>query len=1011
MKLSDKAGWKWGWKNHALAFLIPFGGMLMVMLINGYHPFGERAMLYSDCYHQYYPFFVAFRKALLSGESLLYSWDVGMGVDYLGMIAYYLGSPLNLLSVLVPESQMLNFFSLLMPIKLGLAGLFFSIFLKKIFDRDDFSIALFGGFYGLCAWALGYQWNVMWLDTFALLPLVMLGMVSLLRDKKFILYTITLALSVISNYYIGLFTCFFVFLSFFCYEICCPRGWKRFFGDFFRIGVFSVLAIGMTTMLSLTSLAALQTTQSSVNKFPTSFRLNIASSHDFKGLLEGMRLVAGNMGGGIEPSFKEGLPNLYCGILSILLGFLFFMSGQVKLREKLCCGFLLLFFNMSFVIRQLDYIWHGFHFTNMIPYRFSFLYSFVLLFMAYRAWTVRRKFDPLQILTAGLLTAAVLCCCRDVLDKQSIKLLGTKVDVPVYIIYNVSFFAVYLVVLLLGSRKPKLREETPEEILRVRRLVRSRRRISRRALCTVMALELAATLTAFGYYFPSTGVSDYPRGNEQAASMIRYMYEREKDTLFFRAETTHSQTLNDGALNGYSGISTFTSSANVHITEFMRALGYGAKNTYNRYCFEESSPVANLFLNLKYMLERDGRNRSSSCFEEVHHYGTVYLYRNTAYLPLGFLTETQLAQVNFLDSDGTFRFQNELFRAATGLLGDVWHTIPPEYTDIYGSGTQVTDQRDSGFCSYSDSAVNSNVIYSYVADRDGFACVHLDLPKRNDFYVSVNGNEQYRETISLPQMLAIGDVHAGDVIDIRIVCKEGESGSATVNVAIMDDALFRLGYELLSSSTMNLTSFSNTLVEGTINCNRDGLLYTSIPQNGNWHAEVDGQEQEITLVGDCMIGLELTQGAHTLRFVYRNDAFRLSCIITGVSAGIFLLLVIVFYRPKKKLPEPMEAEPEDIEPEETDHPENEMPPLLPREAALTEAEEPFVLEELTRDSAPTEAPQKEEPPEAEPAGTEAPEAEPAGEESREAPPAETPEAPSEPEAPREGEPSEPEKGE
>ena len=155
-------------------------------------------------------------------------------------------------------------------------------------------------------------------------------------------------------------------------------------------------------------------------------------------------------------------------------------------------------------------------------------------------------------------------------------------------------------------------------------------------------------------------------------------------------------------------------------------------------------------------------------------------------------------------------------------------------------------------------------------------------------------------------------------------------------------------------------------------------------------------------MGDCMIGLELTQGAHTLRFVYRNDAFRLSCIITGVSAGIFLLLVIVFYRPKKRHPEPVEPEPVAMEPEETDHPENEMPPLLPREAALTEAEEPFVLEELTRDSAPTEAPQKEEPPEAEPAG----------EESREAPPADTPEAPSEPEkAPREGEPSEPEKGE
>lgn len=948
MKLSEKTSWKWGWKNHALAFLIPFLGMLGVMIVNGYHPFGARAMLYSDNYHQYYPFFVAFRQALRSGDSLLYSWDVGMGVDYLGMIAYYLGSPLNLLSVLVPESQVLNYFSLLMPVKLGLAGLFFSIFLKNIFGREDFSIALFGSFYALCAWALGYQWNVMWLDTFALLPLVVLGMVSLLRDRKFILYTLTLALSVLANYYIGLFTCFFVFLSFFCYEICCPRGWKRFFADLFWIGIFSVLAIGMTTILSLTSLAALQTTQSSVNKFPTGFRLNIASTHDLKGLLDAMRQVAGNMGGGIEPSFKEGLPNLYCGVGTILLGLLFFIAGDVKLREKLCCGFLLVFFNVSFIIRQLDYIWHGFHFPNMIPYRFSFLYSFVLLYMAYRAWTLRRKFDLLQILTAGLLTGSILCSCRDVLSRQSIRLFGTVIELPIYIIYNVSFFALYVLILMLGNRKPKLREETPEEILRARKLVRRRRVSSRRAIWVVMGIELAATLTAFGFYFPGTGVSDYPRGTEQAASMIRYMKEREKDTLFYRAETTHAQTLNDGALNGYSGISTFTSSANVHITEFMRALGYGAKNTYNRYCFEESSPVANLFLSLKYMIEREGHDRSSSCFEEVHHYGSVYLYRNTAYLPLGFLTEPQLAQVNFLESDGSFGFQNGLFRAATGLIGDVWHDVDPEYRDIYGSGVEVTDQSEGGFCRFNNPEAGANVIYSYVADQDGFACVRLDLPGRNDFYVSVNGTELYRETISLPQMLAVGDVHAGDVIDIRIICKAGESGTATVNVAILDDALFRLGYELLNSSTMTLTSFDNTLVEGTINCARDGLLYTSIPQNGNWTAYVDGEEQEITLVGDCMIGLLLSQGAHTLRFVYRNRAFELGLLITAASAGIFLLLVLICYRPKKEKTEQLPPEELPAEPEHHRPIQNEMPLLLPNETEPAREEEPFVLEELTR---------------------------------------------------------------
>ena len=362
------------WNYLLIAFLLPFLGMLTVMLLSRYEPFGHYSMLYSDMYHQYFPFFVAFREALRGGHSLLYTWSVGMGMDYLGLISYYLASPLNLFSVLVPESWTLEFFSLLMPVKLGLASLFFAVFLKNMFHRNDLSIALFGGFYGLCAWALGYQWNVMWLDTFALLPLVALGTVKLIQEKKFVLYTLTLFLSVYANYYIGFFTCIFVFLLFFSVEICRWRGWKVFFRDLCRIALFSILAIGMTAILELPALAALGDTQSSVNKFPTGFRLNIASDHTFLGLLDAMRQVAGNMGGAIEPTFKEGLPNLYCGVGSILLAILFLMSEDVKLRDKLCCVFLLLFFNVSFIIRQLDYIWHGFHFTNMIPYRFSFLY-------------------------------------------------------------------------------------------------------------------------------------------------------------------------------------------------------------------------------------------------------------------------------------------------------------------------------------------------------------------------------------------------------------------------------------------------------------------------------------------------------------------------------------------------------------------------------------------------------------------------------------------------------------
>ena len=895
MKLPNLAKRKWNYT--ALAFLIPCCGMLLVMLFSQYKPFGKYSMLYSDMYHQYYPFFVAYRRTLLSGQPLLYNWSIGMGLDYLGLISYYLASPLNLLSVLVPEKWLLNYFSLLVPIKLGLAGLFFAIFLKKLLRKDDFSISVFGGFYGLCAWALGFQWNVMWLDTFALLPLVVLGEIALLREKRFFLYSVTLFLAVFANYYIGFFVCIFVALVFFCYEICRFPGLKRCGLDLFRIALFSLLAIGMTAILELPTLAALQTTQSSVNAFPTTFRLNIASEHTLRGLLDAMRQVAGNMGGALEPNFKEGLPNLYCGVGTILLAFFYLMAKEVRLRDKICAVGLLVFFNLSFIIRQLDYIWHGFHFPNMIPYRFSFLYSFVLLYMAYRGWLLRRRFRAAHILLAAMLTAAILCCSKDLFSTQTLFLWGYSLEIPVYLLYNFGFLACYTGALLYGQTRvyvPVGADQTQLSEARYRRsLFRLR---SRAAVLAVIALELTGTLIAFGLYFPGTGVSNYPKGKEEAASMIRYMKERERE-LFYRAEVTHAQTLNDDALNGYNGISAFTSSANVRVTEFLKAFGYGAKNTYNRYCFEESSPVANLFLDLKYMLDRDGKDRSSSCFEEIHHYGDVTLLKNTAYLPLGFLAEPELTMVNFASGANPFALQNTIFSAATGLEGSVWQRLTEDNTVVLGNGTDVSRSSTSGTCSYTSCEGGAYVSYFFTSDASGFVCVYLDLPKRNDFVVVLNGVELYRETISLPQMLAVGDVNPGDSVEVRINCKEGESGTMTVTAAQLQEPFFREGYRRLTASTLELTSFCQTRVEGTILCDRDGLMYTSIPQNGNWHVYVDGSEAEIRLVGDCMISVDLTEGEHRIVFCYENKAFSLGWKISLLCGAVFLTFSYLAYKP------------------------------------------------------------------------------------------------------------------
>lgn len=874
-------------KSYGLAFALPVVSMLIVMLIGGYEPFGDLSMLYSDMYHQYYPFWVEFRDALRSGDSMLYTWNVGLGMDYLSLISYYLASPLNLLGILVPADLTLEFYSLLMPMKLGLASLFFAIFLSRIFQREDYSISFFGAFYGLCGWALAYQWNVMWLDTFALLPLLTLGTIRLLRDKKCVLYTVTLFLSVFANYYIGLFSCIFVLLVFICYEICRWKGVKRFFSDLFRIAWFSILGIGMTAILTIPAFMGLQNTQSGINAFPEGFRLNIASENTLMGLLDAMRQVAGNTMGGTEPSFKEGLPNLYCGVGTVLLAFLFCIGSSAKLREKICSVCLLLFFMLSFIIRQLDYVWHGFHFTNMIPYRFSFLFSFVLLYMAYRSYLERKQFERWQIISGGLLCLGLILCSNNRTDW-------------IYLCYNIGFLVLYGGIFFAFCPKP--RKEAPESEQDApaptpyEKPKHNHSAMAAYALVFVVVLELGMNVLNFGLRFPATAVSNYPMGTKDTKAALEYMRDQESGNLFYRTETTHSQTLNDGALNGYNGISTFTSSANVKVTKFMQALGYGAKNTYNRYCYEESSPVSDLFLAIKYRLERNGNVIDNQFYPIAFSSGNVYLLENNAYLPLGFLAEPELADLPF-EHQNDFGFQNRLFRAATGLQEDVWTMIP----DVSITGEDLTITSQQGYtCSYSDGKDGSGVIYTFTADRNGFACLDFDVSDRNSFSVERNGVTLYSETLSLPQQIAACDVSAGDVITVRLSCKSGESGTMTVEGAILDAGLFRSGQRLLNESVLELTSFRNTLVEGTIHCNRDGLLYTSIPQDGNWKVYVDGHLVEHTLVGDVMTGVMLQKGTHDIRFQYHNEAFSIGWKISGICCLLFVICALTTANRKGK---------------------------------------------------------------------------------------------------------------
>ena len=117
--------------------------MLAAYIFLGYFPMGDNIILKVDMYHQYGPFHEELRNRLVNGKSFLYSWESGLGRDFLSQFAYYTASPLSFLMVLFPQGNMPEAMALFILLKVAFSASFFAFYLKRKFKRDDITIVIF----------------------------------------------------------------------------------------------------------------------------------------------------------------------------------------------------------------------------------------------------------------------------------------------------------------------------------------------------------------------------------------------------------------------------------------------------------------------------------------------------------------------------------------------------------------------------------------------------------------------------------------------------------------------------------------------------------------------------------------------------------------------------------------------------------------------------------------------------------------------------------------------------
>uniref|UniRef100_UPI003FEFA906 YfhO family protein n=1 Tax=Lachnospira sp. TaxID=2049031 RepID=UPI003FEFA906 len=615
--------------TYIIAFVIPLIIMTALYIAREIYPFGNNCYLRSDMYHQYAPFFSELWNKLRHGESLTYSWDIGMGTNFTALYAYYLASPSNWFIVLFPQKYMIEIMNVIIILKLCLSSLTFTYYISKHFNTRKCTIALFGMFYALSGFVAAYSWNIMWLDCLVLLPLIILGLERLVNENRCFLYCITLGLCIYTNYYIAIMVCISVVL-YFIVLMAAYKGTRRpviYVKKFLNFAIYSLLAGGLAACLLLPEFYAFTLSASNNIEFPKKLSLyfsilNIVTRHLIN--------VPVHLG-------LDHYPNIYCSVAVLLLFPLYVMDKKVDLREKIGKSALVLIFLTAFNLNIPNFIWHGFHFPNSLPCRQSFIYVFFLLAMCYEA------LSHLKSMTTKQLGGALWIAIGILLFIEQIFAVDETYDFTIVYISG-AFILVYALIMLIH-----LKHEFKVPVIIFIAF----------SLC-IIECTINMDSTGIGTTSRSSYLLDYDAVKTVTQTVA------DDDSSFYRMDKKFgSRSNNDGAWHNYHSISTFSSTSNGAMEEFFGELGF--EHSFNAYKYNGATLVTESLFSVKYAISNRILTESPL---RSYYTGSdgEFIYKNNYTLPIGFMTyndpygwEADSA------NDAGIENQNSLIKNLTGI--------------------------------------------------------------------------------------------------------------------------------------------------------------------------------------------------------------------------------------------------------------------------------------------------------------------------------------------------------
>lgn len=823
-------------------------GLAFIMMVGAWYigevgPFGGKCLIVVDGVHQYLPFFAEYQEKLQNFESLQYSFNVGMGNNFISLWSYYLSSPLNLIIMLCAKSHLPMMMNIIISIKIILAAVCFAYFLMHAGrkPKKNAGMIVFSLFYAFSSFVVGYYWNLMWLDCVFIFPIVILGMERLMKKGDSKVYILSLLYSFVCNYYISFMICMFLVLWFFTFHF---ESVSQFFKRGIRFAIASLTTAMLGAVVLVPAYEGIMTTASAEFSFPEwefyGAFVDTLRSHLF--CSEVMTNQVGDSG-----------TNLYCGLFTILLAIIFFFVGNISLEKKIKYILLLGLLVISFNNQLLNYIWHGFHNQYGIPNRFAFLYIFVLIILAYEVYLKRKN------IRMPMIVASYLFCMLFII--YAYYNAEVVYDVKTYISSAV-LLTIYLVVFLLYKALSG--------------------KWKRRAGYIFVVIAIFEMAVNGWIAFLQVGSSDaeYYYGETKTFETLIDRVE-EGDESWSRSDILQPNLVDEATWYNLRSIGIFGSTVPGEMVSIMGDLGFytGA----NEYLYYGATPVTNALFGVKYVYTREGDfvNVDMGLHDSEEN---VAVYQNLYHLPIAYMVNREVLDYETLDN-GPFTVQNELSGVMTG-VEPIFSTIYDDLqTEVHGTNMEVelTDEFNASYENANDSA-KADFVYTIPHDMDLYiSCSGSNVHK---IALLIDGNEVAFDRYQ-GQLFRVGEVKEGQIVDIQFVLSDGEDLSGTLYCYPMEflDDQFQQFYSILSNQSMDMTKFNETKIEGTISAQKDGVLMTSIPYDEGWTVYANGKQVRTQRILEGFLGVELPKGDYTIKMVYRCPG-----LIKGLITTLFGIL-------------------------------------------------------------------------------------------------------------------------